>query len=111
LYLCSGFYADKGRTAADKQDALNKPQIVSHKTEIITYLAVLQEIFQLSKSPVNFHAFYFLYFPSLNVFVRATAGGRISSFIIIRPSASLKLRFIFFFCLSGLERGTYLCPQ
>jgi hypothetical protein len=36
------FYADKGKTVADKQGTLNKPQIVPHKTEIITYLSILQ---------------------------------------------------------------------
>jgi hypothetical protein len=38
--LVPEFYADRDSTKADKQDTLNKPQIVSHETEETTYLAV-----------------------------------------------------------------------
>jgi hypothetical protein len=45
------FYADRDRTKVDKQDTLNKPQIVPHKTEITTYLAVFQTNKKSNKSP------------------------------------------------------------
>jgi hypothetical protein len=45
------FYADRDRTKGDKQDTLNKPQIVPHKTEITTYLAVFQTNKKSNKSP------------------------------------------------------------
>ncbi|MDR1115792.1 MAG: hypothetical protein LBL33_06565, partial [Tannerella sp.] len=45
------FYADRDRTKVDKQDTLNKPQIVPHKTETTTYLAVFQTNKKSNKSP------------------------------------------------------------
>jgi hypothetical protein len=45
------FYADRDRTKVDKQDTLNKPQIVPHKTETIAYLTVFQANKKSNKSP------------------------------------------------------------
>jgi hypothetical protein len=46
-----GFYADRDRTKVDKQDTLDKPQIVPHKTETMTYLAVFQTNKKSNKNP------------------------------------------------------------
>jgi hypothetical protein len=35
-------FVDKGKTQTDKQDTLNKPQIILHKTETATYLTTIQ---------------------------------------------------------------------
>jgi hypothetical protein len=47
------FYADKGKTEADKQYTLNKPQIVPHKTETTTYFTVFQANKKSIKSPIG----------------------------------------------------------
>jgi hypothetical protein len=50
------FYADRDRTKVDKQDTLNKPQIVPHKAEATTYLTVFQTNKKSNKSPRRGHA-------------------------------------------------------
>jgi hypothetical protein len=47
------FYADRNRTKVDKQDTLNRPQIVPHKTETTTYLTVFQTNKKSNKSPLK----------------------------------------------------------